>query len=324
MINKKIFITRKIPEYVTTALQKKGCTVVVYEKNKPMNTKVLIKHLQKNTYDAVICLLTDRITAEVFDAAPSVRLYVNYATGFDNIDIPAAHARSIAVANAPTNASSQAVAQHTIALLLALTNRIVEADTFTKNGKYQGWEPLAFLGTSIANKEFGLIGAGRIGVQVAQYARGLGFSVRYYDTIRQSELEESCNAIRVESLEQLLSTADVLSLHVPLTAQTKHLIDTKAFSFMKPTSFLINTARGPVVQEEALIEALKAKKIAGAALDVFEYEPIIAKALRKMSSVILTPHIASATVEAREEMAHSVVETVIDFFEGNNPRTLLL
>ena len=323
IMTKKIFVTRAIPENGIALLKQKGYIVDIYPKDKILKQKSLIKILKKGSYDAVLSLLTDKIDRSVFDAAPSVKLYANYATGFDNIDVVEAKKRGIAVANAPTDSSSEAVAEHTIALMLALAAKVVEADDFVRRGKYKGWAPMNFVGTNLFGKTLGLVGAGRIGERVAFYAKGLGLSIVYMDTRANETLEHSLGARKVDSLDELLRSADIVSLHVPLLPTTHHLIGAPQFGIMKKSAFLVNTARGPVIDERALCDALKRNVIAGAGLDVFEFEPKLVSGLARCNNVILTPHIASASIEAREDMAVVSAQTIIDFFEGRTPAHLV-
>lgn len=322
-MNKKIFITREIPEKGLNMLRAKGYEVDVFHKNESIGKKRLIQALKRKNYDAVLCLLTDHIDADIFDSAPTVKLYANYATGFDNIDVSSAFARGITITNAPTEASCEAVAEHAIALMLALANKIVEADDFVRQKKYKGWSPMNFVGTNIFGKTFGLIGAGRIGERTAHYAKALGLEIIYSDTRVNDRLESLYGARRVASVEELLGSADVVSIHVPLLPSTRHLIGEAEFRKMKPTAFLINTSRGPVIDEKALVRALQEKQIAGAGLDVFEFEPKLAPGLSRLKNVILTPHIASASIEAREEMAERSAKAIIDFFDGRVPETIV-
>ncbi len=322
-MSKQIFITSTIPDVGIQLLKEKGYAVEVRSGDSLLSQEELVSLLKQKSYDAVITLLTDRVDATVFDAAPTVKLYVNYASGYDNIDVVEAAKRGITVANAPADGSAEAVAEHTIALMLALAARIVEADQFVRDGKYQGWRPTNFIGSDILGKTLGLIGAGRIGNRVAHYARALGMHVTYHDTVRNEQLERDCDARHAASIEDLLSTADVVSLHVPLLDSTRHLIDEKGLSLMKPTAFLINTSRGPVIDEIALEEALRNHRIGGAALDVFEFEPKTVPGLTERENVILTPHIASASREARDQMAEVAALNVIDYFEKGAPRNVI-
>ena len=322
-MTKNIFITGKIPEMGINKLKEKGYAVDVNPKSSIPTQKEIINFLKKKPYDAVLTLLTDRIDAKVFDAAPSVKLYANYASGFDNIDIKEAKNRGITVTNAPAERTSEAVAEHMIALMLALATRIVEADKFVCKGKYKGWSPSIFIGTDIMGKTLGLIGAGHIGERVAHYCKGLGMKIIYSDVHRNEQIEKECGAEYFDSVEEVLKRADVVSLHVPLLDSTRHLINETRLQLMKPTSFLINTSRGPVVDEKALEKALRNKIISGAALDVFEFEPKIVPGLTKLDNVILTPHIASASIETRNQMAEIAVGNIIDFLEGKTPQNIV-
>jgi len=319
-MSKSIYITRAIPEIGIRMLRDKGYEVDVYAKDQPPTQQQVIRALRKKPYDAVLSLLTDRVDARVFDAAPTVKLYANYATGFDNIDIAEAKKRGITVTNAPADMSSEAVAEHAFALMLALAARIVEADEFVRRGKFTGFAPMNFIGTDILGKTLGLVGAGRIGNRVARYAKGFGLKILYTDVARNEQLEKECGAIYCSSLDELLPQADIVSLHVPLLDSTKHLINEARLRLMKPASLLVNTSRGPVVDEKALESALKRGVISGAGLDVFEFEPKISSGLRKLQNVILTPHIASASEAARNQMAEIAAQNIIDFFEGRVPR----
>jgi glyoxylate reductase len=317
-MNKKVFVTRKIPDVGINMLRDRGYEVEVYPKDRVPSQKEIIKFLKRGKFDAVISLLTDKIDARVFDAAPTVKMYANYATGFDNIDIVEAKNRGIVVTNAPAPQTAESVAEHTIALMLALAARIVEADEFVRRKKYKGWAPMNFVGVDILGKTLGLIGAGRIGERVAYYAKGLGMSVIYTDISRNEKMEKEFGATYHSTHEEVLKNADIVSLHVPLMESTRHLINAERLALMKRTAFLVNTSRGPVIDEVALEKALKNNVIAGAGLDVFEFEPRVSSRLRKLQNVILTPHIASASVETRNQMAEIAAHNIIDFFEGRS------
>ena len=322
-MSKSIFVTGKIPDVGIKMLKEKGYLVDVNPEDLILTQKQIISFLRKKSYDAVLSLLNNQINSAVFDAAPTVKLFSNYATGYDNIDVAEAKARGIAVTNAPTDLSSEAVAEYTIALIFALAKRIVEADQFVRHGKYKGWSPMNFIGTNIFGKTLGLVGAGRIGERVAYYSSGLGLNIIYTDIARNDRIEKECGATYYSSINELLPKADIISLHVPLLPSTKHLIDENHLRLMKPTSFLINTSRGPVIDEKALEKALRKKIIAGAALDVFEFEPQTVPGLVKLQNVILTPHIASASSEVRDKMAEVAAQNIIDFFEGRVPQNIV-
>ncbi|OGI82054.1 hypothetical protein A3I25_00840 [Candidatus Nomurabacteria bacterium RIFCSPLOWO2_02_FULL_42_17] len=320
---KAVFITRKIPDIGIRMLKERGYEVDVNLKDSVLSQKQIIKSLKKKTYDAVLVLLTDRVDSAIFNVAPSVKIYANCAAGYDNIDIIEAKKRGITVTNAPAPLATEAVAEHVIALMFALATRIVEADKFVRRGKYKKWLPMNFMGINLAGKTLGLIGAGRIGERVARLASGLGLKVIYYDVIRNERIEKECGVAYYNSIEELLQKADVVSLHVPLLDSTRHLINEKRLLLMKPTSFLVNTSRGPVVDEKALEKALRKKIIRGAALDVFEFEPKVTPGLKKMDNVVLTPHIASAEGEARNQMAEIAAQNIIDFFENGKPGNIV-
>ena len=316
---KNIFVTRVIDEEGIKMLAEKGYSVDVNSSENIPTQDEIIGFLSKKTYDAVVTLLTDKVDAKVFDASPDTKLFVNFASGFDNINISEAKDRGVTICNAPAPVTSEAVAEHTLALILALAARIVEADQFVRDGKYAGWSPTNFIGTDVLGKTIGLVGVGRIGGRVGFYAKALGMKVVYHDVSRNEISEKECGAEYCESLEDLLKKSDIVSIHVPLMESTKHLINRDRLNMMKKTAFLVNTSRGPVIDENALEKALSEGVIAGAGLDVFEFEPKISEGLIKLQNVILTPHIASASVEARKEMSEIVAKNVIEFFEGKEP-----
>lgn len=319
-MNKKIFITRKIPSVAITMLKEKGYEVDVYPKDSVPKQAEIIKFLKKNKYDAVISLLTDKIDRAVFDASPSTKIYANYAIGFDNIDLVEAGKRGIYVTNAPGDYSG-CVAEHAMAMILDLSIRMSESDRYVRNGKYKGWSPMNFIGNDISGKTLGIIGVGKIGERLAGIAvRGFNMKVIYYDMRRNESLEKIGDVKHMETKEEVLKQSDFVSLHVPLLDSTRHLINEKSLKLMKPGSFLINTSRGPVIDENALVKALQNKTIKGAGLDVFEFEPKLAKGLAKLDNVVLTPHIASARESARNEMAVTAAQNVIDCLEGSTPR----
>lgn len=317
---KKVFITREIPAVGLEMLSNKGYQIDVYPGSDIPSQKKIISYLKKKPYDAVLTSLNDQIDRSVFDSVPTAKIYANFATGFDNIDIVEAKRQGITVTNAPAELSSEAVAEHTIALMLALAARIVEADEYVRRGKYKGWSAMNFIGMDILGKKLGLIGAGRIGARVAHYAKGLGMDIFYTDISRNEHIEKESGAHFVGSTEELLPMVDVVSIHVPLLDSTKHLINETSLRLMKPTAYLINTSRGAVVDERALTLALKTGVIRAAALDVFEFEPKLSPGLSKLQNVILTPHIASASTEARNQMAEIAADNIIDYFEGRVPR----
>ncbi|MEK7555825.1 MAG: D-glycerate dehydrogenase [Patescibacteria group bacterium] len=319
----KIFVTRRIPEIGIMMLKEKGYDVVVSEKDGVLTKEELKSALSAKPYDAVLCLLTDTIDAEVFAAAPEAKVFANYAVGYNNIDLHAAKERNVIITNTP-GVLTETVAEYALAMIMALTKRIVEADSYLRAGKFEGWEPELFLGIDLRGKTLGILGAGRIGAQVAERAyRGLGMDIIYYDVKANSALEASTNAIFHDTVEGVLKAADVVSVHVPLLDSTKHLINAERLALMKPSAYLVNTSRGLVVDEAALVVALQSGTIKGAAIDVFENEPIIAKGLTDLPNVIVTPHIASATEETRSKMSEIAAANIIAVLEGQTPPNLV-
>jgi len=316
---KKIFITRRIPENGVDMLRQEGYDVVVSDEDRPLSKVELKDKLVEGGYDGVISLLTDVVDGEVMDVAPTVKIFANYAIGFNNFDFEGAKKRDVVLTNTPGGGADR-VAEHTWALILALTCRVVEADKFVREGKYVGWDPMIFHGTKLSGKTLGIIGTGRIGADVVHRAlHGFNMKVVYFDIIRNKDLEDKYGAVFTETPEEVLKISDIVSVHVPLTPQTRHLINGERLKLMKPTAFLVNTARGPIVDEKALYGALKSGVIAGAGLDVFEDEPKLYPGLSTLPNVVLTPHIASATKEAREEMSAIAAQNIIAFFETGKP-----
>ncbi len=317
-MEKIIYITRKIPETGLKILEENGIKYEIGNFKKPPTKKDLLKELKKKNYSGVITFLTDKIDSEIFDAYPNIKIFANFAVGYDNFDIEEAKKRNIFLTNTP-GTSAIAVAEHTVALMLSLTTRLVEADEFMRRGKYHGWDPNIFVGTDLKGKTIGLIGAGQIGTEVAKILHyGFGSNVIYSDIKRNTDLENIDGVIRKET-DEVLKESDIISLHVPLLPTTKHLINKEKMSLMKKSAIIINTARGPVIDEIALIEAIKNKTIAGAGLDVFEFEPKLSKGLNKLDNVILTPHIASARQSARNMMSEIAAKNIVEFFNNEKP-----
>lgn len=312
----KIYITRQIPGEATKLLTEAGHEVIVSAKDGVLNKQELITELQKDSYEAVLSLLTDKIDAEVLAAVPAVKIVANYAVGFDNLNLADLKAKNIIATNTP-GVLTNAVAEFAMALIMATTKRLVEANDFMRAGKYVGWAPELLIGGELKNKTLGIVGTGRIGSQVAEHAAlGFGMNVAYYDVSRNPLLEEKYGAVFYESVDDILKIADVVSIHVPLLETTKHLISKERLALMKPTAVLVNTSRGPVIDEVALVETLAAGKIRGAGLDVFEFEPKLAEGLKELPNVVLTPHIASATEEARAAMAQIAARNIIEVLAG--------
>ena len=315
----KVYITRQIPK-VGIDILKKHFTVKVYNKNQAIPKNQLDKAAK--WADALLTLLTEKIDHKFLTKHSHLKVIANYAVGYDNIDLVSATKNKIPITNTP-GVLTDAVAEHTIALMLALSRRIVEADNYSKSHKYKVWQPMLLMGSQMRGKTLGIIGSGRISADVAQKCyHAFGMKIMYTDMHKNNSLEIETNAKKT-SLAQICKHADFISLHVPLLKSTHHLIGKKELSLMKKNAYLINTARGPVIDEKALLKALKNKQIKGAALDVFEFEPKITKGLEKLPNVILTPHIASATIEAREMMATIAAKNICAVLKGKKALNLV-
>jgi glyoxylate reductase len=269
----------------------------------------------------IVSQLMDPIRETVL-STPGLKIVTNVAVGFDNIDVPVATAHKVMVTNTP-GVLDDATSDFAFTLLMATARRIVEADNYTRQGKFKGWAIDMMLGADVFNATLGLIGVGRIGRGVAHRAKGFNMRVLYYDPHPlPPDAEQSLGATRVD-LGRLLAESDFISVHVPLTDETRHLLSTPQFAQMKPSAIVINTSRGPVVDEAALVDALKAKKIAGAGLDVYEREPAVHPGLLSMANVVLAPHIASATTRTRSEMSAMAARNMATAIRGGRPPNLL-
>jgi glyoxylate reductase len=317
----KIFVTRKFPGTALDKLTASGNDVVIFQLDRPITPEELIEKGKGS--DALITILTDNIDAEVIDAiGVQLKVVSNYAVGFDNINIKDATDKGVVVANTPCEEVNEAVAEYTWTLLMSLTRRIVEADESTRRGSYRGWEPGIFLGKGLNGKTMGIIGLGRIGTMVARRAEGFGMRILYNKRTPDPEIEKELG-IEFSDLDNLLAQSDFISLHVPLTDETREMINKKTLAKVKRGAFLINTARGQIVEEYDLVEALRSGRLGGAALDVFETEPDINPELIGMENVILTPHIASATYEAREKMGQLAVDAALSVLKGEKPENFV-
>ncbi|MBW1659896.1 MAG: D-glycerate dehydrogenase [Deltaproteobacteria bacterium] len=272
--------------------------------------------------DVIISMLADQMDRETLDAAPDLKLIANYAVGYNNIDVPATIEKNIPVVHTP-DVLTDATADIAFALLLAVARRIPEAHTYVVEGRFKAWKPDLLLGLELTGKTVGIIGMGRIGQAFTRRCAGFSLKILYYSRTRLSEEKERELTATYVSLEELLQQSDFISLHVPLTDETHHLLDAKKLALLKPDAILINTARGPVVDEAALISILKEKRIWGAGLDVYENEPHVPEELRRLDNCVLLPHIGSATREARLKMAQILHDAIMDFFAGKTPRTLV-
>jgi glyoxylate reductase len=326
-VKPRVFVTYRIPEAGLRLLREQA-ELIVNEEDRFLNEEEIISRARDA--EALITLLQDPITARVIEALPRLKIIANYAVGYNNIDVEAATRRGVVVTHTP-DVLTDATADLTMALILAVARQVVAADRFVREGRFTGWKPELWLGMELRGKTIGIVGMGRIGYAVARRAVAFGMEVIYHNRRPANPTLAYLVGARYVSLQELLEQADVVSLHCPLTPQTRHLIDRHALERMKPTAILINTARGPVVDEAALAEALRQGRLAGAGLDVFEEEPRVHPDLLSLPNVVLTPHIGSATREAREQMAIMCAQSVIAALSGEvevshmvNPEALLL
>lgn len=314
-----VFVTRKLPGNALDRLRSL-CNVKVNPADRNITKTELLQTVVGQ--DALISMLSDPVDAEVIQAGNRLKVIANYAVGFNNIDVAAASQRGIPVCNTPdvlTNAS----ADFAWALLMGTARRIIEGDTMTRTGQFTGWAPELLLGVEVYGKTLGIVGAGRIGQAVAKRALGFDMRTLYHNRTRLSHTVEKEYNMEYVDLQTLLKESDYLSLHCPLTPETRHLIGQPELEAMKPTAILINTARGPVVDETALVAALRENLIYGAGLDVFEDEPALKPGLAELPNVVLAPHIASAGVDTRAKMVDMVVDDVLAVLEGRRPRNLV-
>ena len=317
MSSKSVYVTRAIPEENIEELRK-HFDVEVNPDDRALSKDELKQKLKGR--HAAISLLTDTIDGEVLDAAgPQLRIVANYAVGFNNFDVAGATQRNVVLTNTP-GVLDDATATHTITLLLATARRIAESDKFVRDGKWQGWAPMFFVGLDVERKNLGIAGLGRIGKAVAKRARGFDMNIIYSDVKRDPDFEKAFGATYVDK-DTLIRESDFLTMHVPLTDETRHYIGAKELKAMKKTAVLINASRGPVVDEIALVQALKNGEIWGAGLDVFEDEPKLASGLIDLPNVVVVPHIASATPQTRIAMGEIAVNNIIKVLNGRVPDT---
>ncbi|MBC2213335.1 hydroxyacid dehydrogenase [Listeria seeligeri] len=304
-----VLVTGKLLPETMKALEKWQVETIIGEE---LTEENLIKKAAK--VDAIICPLSTQITAKVLESAENLKIVANIGAGFDNIDVKKAKELGIAVTNTP-DVSTEATAELTLGLILAVARRITEGDRLCRETpeEFKGWAPTFFLGTELTGKTLGIIGLGRIGQAVAKRAVAFGMKIIY-----SGHNQKDWDAEFV-SQEELLKRSDMVTIHAAYNPDLKHLINEETLRMMKPSAFLINAARGPVVEEAALVKALKNEEIAGAALDVFEFEPKIGEELRGLDNVVLTPHIGNATVETRSEMGRMAISNVEAVLAGKAP-----
>ena len=307
-----ILVTRKLPSSVLAKLEPVG-SIDLYSADGAMPHEELIARVADK--DAVVCMLTDRIDRGVIDAASRLKIAANVAVGHNNVDVAYARSRGVIVTNTP-DVLTESVADFTWALILAVTRRLSEGERLLRRGAWKGWAFDFMLGTELRGKQLGIVGFGRIGQAVAARASAFGMRVAY-----AGRRDRRAAGAEFLSLDRLLISSDVVSLHVPLTDETRHLIDKRAIARMKRSAYLINTARGPVVDEEALAWALQEHLLAGAALDVYENEPAVHPDLLRLENALLVPHLGSGTTETRLAMAALAVDNVVAVLSGRPPLT---
>ena len=315
----RVLITRALPEAGLRELRER-CEVTVFSEDRQPTRAELLELLP--SYDGLLCTLMDAVDDELLAAVPQLKAVSNYAVGYDNIDIAAATRRGIPVTNTP-GVLTGATAEMAWALLMAVTRRIAEGDRYVRDGKWTGWSPMMLLGTELAGKTLGIVGCGRIGLAVAKRARAFEMTVLYTNRRRLDEATEREYGLHYAELDDLLAASDVVSLHLPYSQESHHLIDREKLNQMKPSAYLINTARGAVVDEAALATALKERRIAGAGLDVFEEEPMVHKDLLGLDNAVLAPHLGSATLETRTKMAEMAAVNLARVLHGEHPLALV-
>ncbi len=317
----KIFITRNIIEESLKPLIDAGHEIIIGGEGTILDRNIL-KEKSTNS-DAIITIVGDRIDQEIIDLSPNLKVIATASAGFDHIDGNYAKSKNIWVCNTPA-ANALCVAEHTMAFILNVCHRITESDQFIRDGKYKGFDFRLMIGDEISDNVLGIVGLGAIGSLVAKMAvNGFGTKVKYYDICRKEDWEKDCKIEFEPNLDNLLKTCDIISLHVPLNENTRHMIDESKLALMKPTAYLINTCRGAVIDEVALVNALKNKVIRGACLDVFENEPLLAPGLIELQNVIITPHTAAASLEARTKMSEIAVKNVLQSLNGQTPENLI-
>ena len=310
----KIFIAGEIPEAGYEAL--KEHELDIYKGEKLIGEEELL--MRSRDADAVLSLLSTLVNKKIIDGAEKLKIIANFGAGYDNIDYEYAAQKGIPVTNTPF-VSTEATAELTMGLLLAVSRRIAEGDELCRTTGFNGWAPLFFLGREVHGKTLGIIGFGNIGRSVAEKAKGFGMDILYYDVKKQDEDTEKRLGAKYSDFEDLLEKSDFITINSAYTPDLRHMIDEKEFMLMKKTAYLINCARGPILNEKALVKALTEKEIEGAALDVYEFEPKISDELKRMKNVVLTPHIGTATVETRDQMALSAARNIVQVLKGENP-----
>lgn len=312
----KLLITSNIPEKIYDDLDK-HFEIRYHDSNVPLSKEEIMEMIKGQ--DALLCPLSDKIDKDVIDAGDNLKIIANYGAGFDNIDIDYAREKGIVVTNAPAPASAVSTAELTFGLMLAAARKIVSGDKVTRAGEFYGWRPTFYLGSQLKGKTLGIIGLGNIGKNLAKRARAFEMKVVYYSRTRKEDFEKEFD-IEYLDKDEVIRSADFLSLHTAFVPDLRHMISKKELEMMKKSAILINASRGPIVDEDALADALIENVIAGAALDVYEFEPRVNNKLMDLDNVILAPHLGNATFEARLEMGENAKDNLIDFKNGKNPK----
>ncbi len=317
-----VVVTRKLPEVIETRMMELFDTRLNHD-DKPMTKAALVEAIA--SAEILVPTVTDRIDAGLIaQAGPNLKLIANFGAGVDHIDLTAAREKGITVTNTP-DVLTEDTADMAMALILAVPRRLAEGERLVRSGKWTGWGPTFMMGRRIWGKRLGIIGMGRIGQAVARRARGFGLSVHYHNRRRlHPEVEQELEATYWESLDQMLARMDVISIHCPHTPATYHLLSARRLQLLQPHAYVVNTARGEVIDENALTRMLQKGELAGAGLDVFEHEPAINQKLLDLDNVVLLPHMGSATLEARIDMGEKVLINIKTFADGHSPRDRVL
>ena len=311
----KILITSNLPERIYNNISS-DLEIDYHNSNTPLSKEEIIKRAKD--VDLIICPLSDKIDKEVIDSSKNLKAIFNYGAGFDNIDIEYAKEKKIVVTNAPAPSSAVSTAELTFGLILAIFRKLIQGEKDLREGNFLGWRPTYFLGDQLKGKTLGIIGMGNIGSNLAKRALAFEMDVVYHSRNRKEEIENL--GVVYKEKEELLKEADIITIHTAYKEELHHMMSEKEFSMMKESAYFINAARGPLMDEKALVNALKNKDIKGAALDVYEFEPKISKELLDLTNVTLIPHLGNATVEARMEMGKAVIDNLNDFLNDKEPR----
>ena len=319
-MNEKVLLTRLMPPEAARVLTDAGCAVDMVDSSDPLPRGQLLERARGCA--GLITMLSDKVDVEFLDAVgPQLKVVANYAVGYDNIDLAACRQRGVRASNTP-GVLTEATADLTWALILAAARQVISGDRLMRGGVWTGWAPTQLRGLELNGATLGLLGAGRIGTAVARRSTGFGMKVIYTDSKPNAQLENELGAERVD-FDRLIAESDVLSLHIPLTPEARHMIGAAQFKAMKKTAVLVNTARGPIVDEAALATALKTGEIAAAGLDVYEFEPKLVAGLAELPNAVLLPHLGSATMVTRGRMAAMAAENVVAVLAGREPPNAL-